>query len=174
MSMITELVDRLRKDADFLDKHSGETEEFVKDYKEAAEVISELSAKLQSANMERTSTRQKVRNDMDGIKEIKGFSSMYPYICNLKLLPNIDGTWITIQDDVGTSMTVKLSDLSDFICCNKISNVISKFPKTYSDKIYDASTIDEGIEEIERVGIRKGLELAITLIKAESEEKHGL
>ena len=49
------------------------------------------------------------------IKEIKGFSSAYPNICNLKLLPNIDGTWITIQDDVGTSMTVKLSDLSDFI-----------------------------------------------------------
>ena len=55
MSMITELVDRLRKDADFLEKHSGETDDFVKDYKEAAEVISELSAKLQSANMERSS-----------------------------------------------------------------------------------------------------------------------
>ena len=49
------------------------------------------------------------------IKEVKGFSSAYPNICNLKLLPNIDGTWITIQDDVGTSMTIKLSDLSDFI-----------------------------------------------------------
>lgn len=51
------------------------------------------------------------------IKKVKGFSSAYPYICNLKLFPNIDGTWITIQDDVGTSMTIKLSDLSDFICC---------------------------------------------------------
>lgn len=51
------------------------------------------------------------------IKEVKGFSSAYPNMCNLKLLPNIDGTWITIQDDVGTSMTIKLSDLSDFICC---------------------------------------------------------
>lgn len=49
------------------------------------------------------------------IKEVKGFSSAYPYMCNLKLLPNIDGTWITIQDEVGTSITVKLSDLSDFI-----------------------------------------------------------
>lgn len=44
------------------------------------------------------------------IKKIKGFISAYPNICNLKLLPNIDGTWITIQDDVGTSITIKLSD----------------------------------------------------------------
>lgn len=49
------------------------------------------------------------------IKEVKGFSSEYPYMCNLKLLPNIAGTWITIQDDLGTSMTVKLSDLSEFM-----------------------------------------------------------
>jgi hypothetical protein len=53
------------------------------------------------------------------IKEIKGFSSAYPNICDLKLLPNIDGTWITIQDNIGTSMTIKLSDLSDFICLIK-------------------------------------------------------
>ena len=52
------------------------------------------------------------------IKKIKGFSSAYPNACDLKLLPNIDGTWITIQDNVGTSMTIKLSDLSDFICLN--------------------------------------------------------
>lgn len=51
--------------------------------------------------------------------EIKGFSSAYLNACDLKLLPNIDGTWITIQDNVGTSMTIKLSDLSDFICLNK-------------------------------------------------------
>ena len=49
------------------------------------------------------------------IKKVKGFSSAYPNICNLKLLPNIDGTWITIRDDVGTSMTIKLSDLSAFM-----------------------------------------------------------
>ena len=54
------------------------------------------------------------------IKKVKGFSSAYPNVCNLKLLPNIDGTWITIQDDVGTSMTIKLSDLSDFICGAKM------------------------------------------------------
>ena len=53
------------------------------------------------------------------IKKVKGYSSAYPNICNLKLLPNIDGGWITIQDDVGTSMTIKLSDLSDFICCEE-------------------------------------------------------
>ena len=49
------------------------------------------------------------------IKEVTGYSSAYPNICNLKLLPNIDRTWITIQDDVGTSMSIKLSDLSDVI-----------------------------------------------------------
>lgn len=49
------------------------------------------------------------------IKSIKGFSSAYPNMCNLKLFPNVDGTWITIRDDVGTLMTVKLSDLNDFI-----------------------------------------------------------
>ena len=57
------------------------------------------------------------------IKEIKGFSSAYPNICNLKLLPNIDGTWITIQDDVGTSMTIKLSDLSDFIKADVLDKI---------------------------------------------------
>lgn len=45
------------------------------------------------------------------IKEVKGFSSAYPNVCNLKIFPNIDKTWITIQDDVGTSITIKLSDL---------------------------------------------------------------
>lgn len=49
------------------------------------------------------------------IKKVKGFSSAYPNVCNLKLFPNIDGTWITIQDDVGTSMTIKLSDLESVI-----------------------------------------------------------
>lgn len=49
------------------------------------------------------------------IKKIKGFSSAYPNVCNLKLLPNMDWTWITIQDDVGTSMTIKLSDLESAI-----------------------------------------------------------
>lgn len=49
------------------------------------------------------------------IKEVKGFSSEYPYMCDLKIFPNISGTWITIQDNVGTSMSIKLSDLSDFI-----------------------------------------------------------
>ena len=33
MSMITELVKKLKYNADFLEKHSGETEEFVKDYR---------------------------------------------------------------------------------------------------------------------------------------------
>lgn len=108
---------------------------------------------------------------MNDIKMIKGFSSAYLAVCDLKILSNIDGTWVTIQDNVGTSMTIKLSDLSDLICCNKISNIMNKYPKTYSDKVYDAVTIFEGIEEVEQVGIRKGLEMAINIIKAESEDK---
>lgn len=52
-------------------------------------------------------------------KRIKGFSSAYLNACDLELVPNLDGTWLTIQDNVGTSMTIKLSDLSDFICLNK-------------------------------------------------------
>lgn len=50
-------------------------------------------------------------NKYTAIKKVKGFSSAYPNVCNLKILPNIDKTWITIQDDVGTSITIKLSDL---------------------------------------------------------------
>ncbi len=47
------------------------------------------------------------------------------------------------------------------------------YPKTYSDKVYDAVTIDEGIMEVERFGIREGLELAIKLIslRADKESK---
>lgn len=67
------------------------------------------------------------------IKEVKGYSSAYPYICNLKLLPNIDGTWITIQDDVGTSMTVKVSDLSNYMHC-EISKVMIKAQSEDADK----------------------------------------
>ena len=50
-------------------------------------------------------------NKYTAIKKVKGFSSAYPNVCNLKILPNIDETRITIQDDVGTSITIKLSDL---------------------------------------------------------------
>ena len=54
----------------------------------------------------------------------------------------------------------KVKDFSDGICC-KISNVMMRYPKTYSDKIYDAVTIHEGIEEVHQAGIRQGLKLAI-------------
>lgn len=49
------------------------------------------------------------------IKNIKGFSSAYPNMCDLKLLSNADGNWITIKDDTGIFITIKPSDLSDFI-----------------------------------------------------------
>lgn len=60
------------------------------------------------------------------IKEVKGYSSAYPYICSIKLLPSLDRNWITIQDDVGTSMTVKLSDLSDYMCCESYNAMIKE------------------------------------------------
>lgn len=52
----------------------------------------------------------------------------------------------------------------------KISNIAKTYPKTYSDKVYDAATIDEGIEEVERTGIRRGLEMAISIMKKENEK----
>jgi len=61
------------------------------------------------------------------------------------------------------------NEILDKICLN-ISNAIKKYPKTYSDKIYDAVTVYEGIGEVEQVGIRKGLELAIDLIKGADTE----
>lgn len=67
------------------------------------------------------------------VKKIKGFSSAYPNMCDLKLLPNIDGTWITIQDDVGTSMTVKLSDLSDFIKADVFDKIRAEIDSYCSD-----------------------------------------
>lgn len=65
------------------------------------------------------------------VKKTKGFSSAYPNMCNLKLLPNIDGTWITIQDNVGTSMTVKLSDLSDFIKVDVLDKIKAEINGMY-------------------------------------------
>lgn len=70
------------------------------------------------------------------VKKIKGFSSASPNICDLKLLPNIDGTWITIQDDVGTSMAVKLSDLSDFIKADVFDKIRTEI-KGWQDDIHD-------------------------------------
>lgn len=80
------------------------------------------------------------------IKKVKGYSSTYPNICNLKLLPNIDWTWITIQDDVGTSMTIKLSDLSDFIktdVLNKIRTEIIQMPtiSLNANDVYKANVL---------------------------------
>lgn len=53
----------------------------------------------------------------------------------------------------------------------KLKNARDEYPTTYSDKVYDAVTIDEGIEEVGRTGIRKGLEMAILIIEAEREVK---
>lgn len=85
------------------------------------------------------------------VKKIKGFSSAYPNMCDLKFLPNIDGTWITIQDDVGTSMTVKLYDLSDFIkadVLDKIRAEITDWQNDIHDNEYDAEKHDFVFERI--------------------------
>lgn len=91
------------------------------------------------------------------IKEIKGFSSAYPNICDLKLLPNIDGTWITIQDNVGTSMTVKLSDLSNFIKTDVLDKIRTELIQSIQNGMLK---IEGGNEELFRI---------IDKYKAESE-----
>ena len=79
------------------------------------------------------------------IKEIKGFSSAYPNICNLKLLPNIDGTWITIQDDVGTSMTIKLSDLSDFIKADVLDKIRAEIEQNAYPIVFGVNNHEKGM-----------------------------
>lgn len=56
------------------------------------------------------------------IKKVRGFSSTYPSLCNLKLFQNIDGTWLTAQDDIGVSITIKLSDLNDYVHCENLDH----------------------------------------------------
>ena len=56
------------------------------------------------------------------IKKVRGFSTTYPSLCNLKLFQNIDGTWLTAQDDSGVSITIKMSDLNDFVHCENLDN----------------------------------------------------
>ena len=113
---------------------------FYKGLKKAHKIIAELpsvsparptddtwSIKDVAYFFEKHGLLEKHQNDkMDDIKEIKGFSSAYPSVCDFKLLTNKDGTWITIQDNVGTSVTVKISDLSDFICNKENEDAISR------------------------------------------------
>lgn len=98
------------------------------------------------------------------IKKVKGFSSAYPNICNLKLLPNIDGTWITIQDDVGTSMTIKLSELSDFIKVDILDKIIAEIEETYMNITYQ-----ENKDRKATWGLRKALQI-IDKYKTDREE----
>lgn len=62
-------------------------------------------------------------------KEVKGFSSAYPSICDLKIVLNIDGTWLTIHDNLDTVVTIKLSDLNDIINCEVLNNKESEDKK---------------------------------------------
>lgn len=63
------------------------------------------------------------------VKNIKGFSSAHLNMCDLKLLLNTDGNWITIKDATGIFLTIKLSDLSDFIINKGTDNVDIKREK---------------------------------------------
>jgi len=54
---------------------------------------------------------------------------------------------------------------------SKIRDYAKHYPQEYSDKIYDAVTIYKGIEEVNNCGIRKGLELAISIIDADAESE---
>lgn len=68
----------------------------------------------------------------------------------------------------GTPNTNKMRLIS------KIRDCAKNYPQDYSDKVYDAVTIYEGIEEVHSCGVRNGLERAISIIEAdsiESEEK---
>ena len=54
MSMISEFVKELREKSALFSKSDFAVAGIAKDYKEAADIIEELSAKLASANMERS------------------------------------------------------------------------------------------------------------------------
>lgn len=53
----------------------------------------------------------------------------------------------------------------------KLKDARNKYPTTYSSKVYDAVTIDEGIAEVTDFGIGKGLEMAILIIEANKGRK---
>lgn len=54
MSMINEFVEKLREKSALFSRSDFAVSGIAKDYKEAADIIEELSAKLASANMERS------------------------------------------------------------------------------------------------------------------------
>lgn len=47
----------------------------------------------------------------------------------------------------------------------RLTKCAESFPNDFSEKIYDAATIYEGIQEVSSAGTRKGLEMAIGIIK---------
>lgn len=94
------------------------------------------------------------------IKKVKGFSSAYPNVCNLKILPNIDKTWITIQDDVGTSITIKLSDLELAI------SIIKAESEGYSEIKNEVKDLSKRVETLENQ-MKKDKEDQLNKLKAE-------
>ena len=55
MSMISEQIKRLREKADTFERPGSAVDGIVKEFRQAADTIEELSAKLQAANMDRSS-----------------------------------------------------------------------------------------------------------------------
>ena len=47
----------------------------------------------------------------------------------------------------------------------KLENELEQLPKTVSDKVYDAVTVYEGIQEISDYGKRLGIEACLMLLK---------
>ena len=85
------------------------------------------------------------------------------YICKYKNI-EIRGNLENKRNDFCPLILIEENRGRNERLVNKISNVAKMYPKTFSDKIYDAVTIYEGIEEVKQAGIRRGLEKAISII----------
>lgn len=98
------------------------------------------------------------------IKKVRGFSTTYPSLCNLKLIPNIDRNWITIQDDIGVSITVKLSDLNDFVHCENLDHNSQR--KESEEKM----TREQAIEILTKISYALGT-MAVEYLSEKDGEK---
>lgn len=111
MSMITELIERLRQHADTFAKSGFAVDGLVKDYREAADTIQLLSEKLHSSQTEPCEdcisrrAAVSVANDFDCGMVVRG----------LEKLPSVHleqevGKWITLKDEYG--------DVVEAVCSN--------------------------------------------------------
>lgn len=105
-------------------------------------------------------------------KEVKGFSSVYPSMCNLKLTPNIDGTWLTIRDNADTSMTIKLADLEDIIHSEVPNNEESEVKEMNINHINFAIDVLSHPQSADESDINMALGYALESLKAQRREKY--